>query len=89
MTKSWAEITGDDSIPDTRPQVVPGPELFGQLPEAEQRRIVGSEAFRLMQAGQIRLQDMVHQTADQRWGTMRRASSLQEAMGHAAQGNVL
>lgn len=84
VTKSWAEITGDDSIPDTRPQVVPGVELFQGLPEAEQRRIVGPEAHRLMQAGQIRLQDMVHQTSDQRWGTMRRASTLQEATAQAA-----
>jgi HK97 family phage portal protein len=86
VTKSWAEITGDDSIPDTRPQVVPGPELFAQMPADEQRRIVGPEAYRLMQQGQIRLTDMVHQTSDQRWGTMRRASTLQEATAHAAQG---
>lgn len=84
VTRSWADITGDDSIPDTRPSVVPGPELFANLPADEQRRIVGPEAYRLMQQGQIRLQDMVHQTSDQRWGTMRRQSTLAEATAHAA-----
>jgi HK97 family phage portal protein len=84
ITKSWADITGDDSIPDTRPQVVPGVEVFAGLPESEQKRIVGPEAYRLMQQGQIRLQDMVHQTSDARWGSMRRASTLQEAQAHAA-----
>lgn len=86
ITRSWAEITGDDTIPDTRPQVVPGVEVFAGLPESEQKRIVGPEAFRLMQQGRIRLQDMVHQSSDPRWGTMRRASSLQEAQAQAAQG---
>lgn len=83
ITKSWAEITGDDTIPDTRPQVVPGPELFAQLPAEQQQQILGPGAYQLYSNGRIGLQDMVTQDSDARWGTARRAATQQEALAHA------
>ena len=83
ISRSWAEITGDDTIPDTRPQVVPGPELFAQLPAEQQKEILGPGAYQLYSNGRVGLQDMVTQDSDARWGTARRAATQQEALAHA------
>lgn len=84
-TVSWADILGDDTLPDTRPVVPAGDALFADLGEDEQRTILGDEAFGHWQAGTITLSDMVTQTHDQRWGSTRRQATVAEALAHAAQ----
>lgn len=85
-TRSWAEITGDPTLPDTRPTIEPGADLFARLSAEEQRAILGPAAYQRYQAGEIRLTDMVTQTSDQRWGSMRRPSTLLEAEANARAG---
>ena len=82
-TRSWGTLLGDDSIPDTRPTVESGTVLFGRLSAEEQQQILGPAAYQRYAAGEIRLDDMVTQTSDQRWGTMRRPASLLEAEANA------
>jgi SPP1 gp7 family putative phage head morphogenesis protein len=66
-TPSWAEL-GYADIPETGPDVTPGPELFKQLGEAAQRRILGPRRFDLYKAGKIDLPDMVRNTYTRDWG---------------------
>lgn len=84
VTKSWAEILGDDSIPDTRPEIETGEAMFARLSEEEQKQILGEGAFALYRDGKTTLADHVRQTSDPRWGTMRREATQQEALAHAA-----
>ncbi len=78
-TVSWAELTGDDSIPDTRPTIRAGAEVFDTLTEDDQKIILGPGLHALYADG-TPLSSMVTQTSDARWGTMRRPATVQEAM---------
>lgn len=82
-TRSWGEILGDDTIPDTRPTVESGEDAFAKLTPDQQREILGSGAYELWRVGKISLSDMVVQTHNDRWGSMRRAASLSEALERA------
>lgn len=82
-TKSWGDITGDSTLPDTRPVIVPGEERFAALPAAEQEAILGPGLYQLYQGGSIRLADTVTQTHDARWGSMRRPATIEEAQASA------
>lgn len=83
-TPSWAQLTGDDQIPDTRPNLGTGTQLFAALPEERQREILGPTLHDHFMAGDVELVDCVTQTTDPRWGTMRRAATVAEALAHAA-----
>lgn len=50
-TKSWAELTGDSSIPETRPDVPTGEDKFAELSPARQREILGPSKFEKYQDG--------------------------------------
>lgn len=82
-TRSWAEITGDDSIPDTRPEIADGTEAFGRMTEGQQREVLGPSLYGLMSEGRITLSDCVVRESDPRWGTMRRAATVDEALANA------
>ncbi len=77
-TVSWAELTGDDSIPDTRPTIRSGADVFAGLSEEDQQAVLGPGLHALYVAG-TPLPAMVTQTSDTRWGTMRRQATVQEA----------
>lgn len=83
-TVSWTEMTGDDSIPDTRPQVKTGADVFAGLSEEYQQAILGPGLHALYAAG-APLSAMVTQTSDARWGTMRQQATVQEAAANARQ----
>jgi len=83
-TRSLAEITGDLTLPDNRPQIALGTDAFAKLSAADQEEILGSGAYALYRDGKIELRHMVTQTHDERWGTMRRPATLAEAQAHAA-----
>ncbi|HEU4752055.1 MAG TPA: phage portal protein [Armatimonadota bacterium] len=85
-TKSWAEITGDPSLSDTRPEIETGADAFAGLSEEQQREILGPGMYELYRSGQIDVPDFVHQEQDDRWGTMRRAATQAEALAAAGAG---
>ncbi|MFN3650080.1 MAG: phage portal protein [Armatimonadota bacterium] len=80
-TKSWAEILGDSSIPDTRPVIPTGESEFLKLSEEQQKEILGPGMWKLWKDGKVQFSDLVHQETDERWGTMRRPATLAEAQG--------
>lgn len=75
-SKSYAEITGDATIPDRRPSITPGPTLFARQPPERQAAILGPGKFALFQAGQLELGDLVELVKDPRWGPIRREVPL-------------
>jgi len=66
-TKTWAEITGDNSLPDTRPVIEPGPVLFARLSEQQQREVLGGHGYDLYRGGAA-LSEFARETVDQRFG---------------------
>jgi HK97 family phage portal protein len=82
-TKSWAQITGDATLPDTRPTVETGAAVFERLPAEQQQAVLGEALHALLEAGDVTLADCVTQTSDPRWGTMRRAATVAEAQANA------
>ena len=78
-TKSWAEITGDDSLPDERPIVPIGTDVFASLPEADQLTVLGPGLHALYADGSITLADTVVRDHNDDWGTMRRVATIAEA----------
>lgn len=82
-TPSWAQLTGDESIPDTRPDLGLGADLFDALSDERKQQILGPALFDHFVAGDVILADCVTQTTDPRWGSMRRAATVTEALAHA------
>ena len=66
-TMSWAEITGDSSIPDTRPEVATPERILAGLSEADKLAIMGPARFELYKNGKPLL-DMVRVKQNQDWG---------------------
>lgn len=84
-TKSWGEILGDETIPDTRPVIEAGETVFGRLPVSAQREILGVRGQELYAGGDVSLRDFVHQQHDQRWGSQRVAATIDQALANARQ----
>lgn len=82
-TKSWGDLLGDDTIPDTRPEITSGLDEFAGLLEERQKTILGPSLYALYQSGDIGLIDVVTQAYDERWGTMRRPATIAEAVANA------
>ncbi len=87
-TKSWAELVGDPTIPDTRPEIPTGEALFNALPTAKQKAILGPELYELWASGKITLADCVQRKNSDRWGSMRTAATIDQAKTNAAQSPV-
>lgn len=77
VTKSWAEITGDASLPDTRPAIESGAAQFARLSEEAQRSILGPGGYELYAAGKP-LSAFAQEVSDPRWGATIRVSTLAE-----------
>lgn len=82
QTQSWAEITGDDSLPDNRPVIESGADVFAGLSDERQRGILGPGLYGLYASG-VPLSAMSTQDDNGRWGTMRRVSTIAEATANA------
>ncbi len=67
---TWTDITGAD--------------WFRDLPEAEQKEILGGARFRAYQAGEIDVDDFSAESIHPVYGSIRRASSLREILGPRA-----
>jgi hypothetical protein len=73
-TKSWADL-GFPGVPDTRPEIRGGEEVFGALSEEDQRFVLGPSKFLLWQAGSISLDDLVTETFSPVYGRGMRETS--------------
>ena len=79
-TMSWAEITGDSSIPDTRPSVATPEKILAGLSDADKLAIMGPARFELYKNGKPLL-DMVQVKQNQDWGPTTRVLPLKDIGG--------
>ncbi|HSC20138.1 MAG TPA: minor capsid protein, partial [Solirubrobacterales bacterium] len=75
-TRSWREL--GFNLPDTRPQITPGPERFAALPQADRLAILGRSRFDAYERGEVTLEEMVRPTTSPRWGEGKRVATLAE-----------
>jgi SPP1 gp7 family putative phage head morphogenesis protein len=87
--KSYAEITGDPSLPDNRPQVTPGPVLFSRLSPDRQAAILGPGKFARYRDGQLQLDQLVELVNDPRWGPVRREVPIARLPQQATRAGLL
>lgn len=78
-TASWSEL-GFTDIPDSRPVVERGVDVFARLPGSEQLKILGPGKYAAYKDGRITLPDLVQPTRSARWGSGRRERSLRAAL---------
>ena len=76
-TMSWAEITGDSSIPDTRPAVATPERILAGLNDSEIQEIMGEGRYRLWKEGKP-LSDFVRVKTNQQWGPTTSVIPLRE-----------
>jgi SPP1 gp7 family putative phage head morphogenesis protein len=76
-TMSWAEITGDSSIPDTRPPVATPERILAGLNDSEIQEIMGEGRYRLWKEGKP-LADFVRVKPNQDWGPTTSVIPLRE-----------
>ena len=75
-TMSWAEITGDSSIPDTRPEVATPERILAGLSETDKLAIMGPKRYEMYQSG-TPLGNFVQVQQNQDWGPTTRVIPLQ------------
>jgi len=80
-TLSWAEITGDSSIPDTRPKVATGEEILKGLTQIEAQQILGTARYNLYAEG-LPLSDMATVVPNADWGPTTRVLPLRDLEGY-------
>lgn len=76
-TRSWAEITGDESIPDTRPMIESGETVFSRLPESAQREILGPGRYTAYRAGSP-LASFAEESNDDHWGPTLKTKTIED-----------
>ena len=75
-TMSWAEITGDSSIPDTRPEVATPERILAGLSEADKLAIMGPKRYEMYQNGKP-LAEFVRVMQNDEWGPTTRVIPIQ------------
>ena len=80
-TLSWAEITGDSSIPDTRPKVATGEEILKGLTPLEAQQILGTARYNLYAEG-LPLSDMATVVPNADWGPTTMVLPLRDLEGY-------
>jgi len=80
-TLSWAEITGDSSIPDTRPAMATPDRILAGLSESDKLAIMGASRYALYAEG-LPLSDMVTVVPNADWGPTTRVRPLKELEGY-------
>lgn len=74
-TLSWAEITGDSSIPDTRSEVATSDRILAGLSDDDKLAIMGSKRYEMYLNG-VRLEQMVQVVPNADWGPTTRIKPL-------------
>lgn len=80
-TASWGEL--GFQVPDGRPVIASGEELFARLSPVDQLAVLGPAKLEAYQAGLIALGDLVEHTHHPRWGAGSREGSLARALERA------
>jgi SPP1 gp7 family putative phage head morphogenesis protein len=75
LTPSWEEL-GFVGLPDTRPVVPRGIDLFEQASDEVQLSVLGAKGFAAYQSGEVKLVDFLARTDSPTWGTTRYARSV-------------
>ena len=78
-TMSWAEITGDSSIPDTRPEVATPDRILAGLSDADKMAIMGPTRYQMYMDGKP-LADFVQVEQNQDWGPTTRVVPLRSLL---------
>ena len=78
-TLSWAEITGDSSIPDTRPEVASPERILAGLSESDKLAIMGPQRYAMYKEGKP-LADFVQVIPNQEWGPNTRVRPLRDLL---------
>lgn len=78
-TMSWAEITGDSSIPDTRPEVASPERILAGLSESDKLAIMGPQRYAMYKEGKP-LADFVQVIPNQEWGPNTRVRPLRDLL---------
>jgi len=78
-TLSWAEITGDSSIPDTRPEVASPERILAGLSESDKLAIMGPQRYAMYKEGKP-LADFVQVLPNQEWGPNTRVRPLRHLL---------
>ncbi len=78
-TMSWAEITGDSSIPDTRPEVATPDRILAGLSDADKMAIMGPTRYQMYMDGKP-LADFVQVEQNQDWGPTTRVLPLRSLL---------
>lgn len=78
-SKPWSAIFGREvDIPETRPEIANGADLFAALDESEQREVLGPGKYELYRSNHLQLVDLVARTQSPKWGDGLREKSLKE-----------
>ncbi|MDA8189604.1 MAG: phage minor head protein [Dehalococcoidales bacterium] len=82
-TVSWETLLGEKvkGIPDTRPVIEKGTDLFEKLPDERKRDILGPAKFAAYQDGKLKLADVAGFRKDPKWGPVGFERSLKDIMG--------
>jgi SPP1 gp7 family putative phage head morphogenesis protein len=75
QTRSWQDL--GFNLPDTRPQVRPGPAAFAELPDRQKRDILGPGRYDLYNRG-VGLDEFVGRRDNGDWGTMRYVKPIKD-----------
>jgi len=76
-TMSWAEITGDSSIPDTRPAVATPDRILEGLTREDKFAIMGRKRYEMYLNG-MKLNEMVEVVPNRDWGPTTRIKPLRD-----------
>jgi len=76
-TLSWAEITGDSSIPDTRPKVATPESILAGLTREDKFAIMGRKRYEMYLNG-MKLNEMVEVVPNRDWGPTTRVKPLRD-----------
>jgi len=76
-TLSWAEITGDSSIPDTRPELATPERILAGLTREEKFAIMGRKRYEMYLNG-MKLNEMVEVVPNRDWGPTTRIKPLRD-----------
>ena len=76
-TLSWAEITGDSSIPDTRPKVATSESILAGLTREDKFAIMGRKRYEMYLNG-MKLNEMVEVVPNADWGPTTRVKPLRD-----------
>lgn len=90
ITKTWEELGFPTSVSRRAPrplvQQAPGPDLFAEMSDADQLRVLGPGKLALYRAGRIDLQDTAVLGFHPQWGAQLHEASIAEALAAHARG---